>query len=274
VLALAGALFGLWLSVQAPPALEPAAAHLRQVDVRATEDALRAAGLKPPDSVNVLLVPEGDPLATAAPDWVVGRAFPNRTVVIFPSRVTRYPYDSFESVLRHEIVHVALFAAAGDHPLPRWFHEGVSTSVEAGWSAADELRLLFAALGKPTIDEVGELFESESQPGTSLAYRLAAALIDDLRQRQGADLPGRIAERVSGGVPFERAFLVETGETPDAAAAQAWRTYRRLANWIPAIASASAVWTLILVLAGIAFVVQRRKRAQRRRDMDEEEAPW
>ena len=46
-----------------------------------------------------------------------------------------------------------------------------------------------------TAQDVGELFESDSQPGTSLAYRLAAALVEDLRQRKGADLPGRIAAR-------------------------------------------------------------------------------
>ena len=263
------AFFCLSLIVHAPPSLEPAAERLRQVDSRGTEDALRSAGLRPPDSVTVVLVPEGDPLATAALDWVVGRAFPDGTVVIFPSRVTRYPYDSFESVLRHEIVHLALFAAAGDRPLPRWFHEGVATSVEAGWSAADEVRLLLAALDGPTIEDVGKLFESDSQPGTSLAYRLAAALIDDLRQRKGADLPGRIAARVASGMPFDRAFAVETGDTPNAAAAQAWRTYRRLVNWVPAIAGGSAVWMLIMALAGIAFIVQWRKRLLRRRELEE-----
>jgi hypothetical protein len=261
------------LSVHAPPSLEPVAARLREVDAQATEDALRAAGLTPPENVVVRLVPEGDPLAAATPDWVVGRAFLNGTVVIFPSRVTRYPYGSLESVLRHEIVHLALFGAAGDHPLPRWFHEGVATSVESGWSAADDARLLLAALDEPTIEDVGDLFESESQPGTSLAYRLATALVDDLRERKGRDLPGRIAARVSSGVPFDRAFAIETGETPAGAAAEAWQTYRRWVNWIPAIASASAVWAFILLLAGIAFAVQRRKRAQRQRDLDEEE-PW
>jgi hypothetical protein len=269
------AFFCLSLIVHAPPSLEPAAERLRQIDIRAAEDALRSAGLRPPDSVTVRLVPEGDPLATAALDWVVGRAFPDGTVVIFPSRVTRYPYDSLESVLRHEIIHLALFAAAGDQPLPRWYHEGVATSVEAGWSAADEVRLLLAALDGPTIADVGALFESDSQPGTSLAYRLAAALVDDLRQRKGADLPGRIAARVASGVPFDRAFAIETGETPDAAAAQAWQTYRRWVNWVPAIAGGSAVWMVIMALAGIAFIVQWRKRLLRRRALEEEdETPW
>jgi hypothetical protein len=269
------AFFCLSLIVRAPPSLEPAVERLRQVDIRGTEDALRSAGLRPPDSVNVRLVPEGDPLATAALDWVVGRAFPDGTVVIFPSRVTRYPYDSLESVLRHEIIHLALFAAAGDQPLPRWYHEGVATSVEAGWSAADEVRLLLAALDGPTIADVGALFESDSQPGTSLAYRLAAALVDDLRQRKGADLPGRIVARVASGVPFDRAFAIETGDTPDAAAAHAWQTYRRWVNWVPAIAGGSAVWMLILALAGIAFIVQWRKRLLRRRELKEEdETRW
>ena len=66
------------------------------------------------------------------PDWIAGLAFGDRD--IFPVRVLSYPYDSIESVVRHEVVHLALNARAGRGELPRWFHEGVATSVDAGGS--------------------------------------------------------------------------------------------------------------------------------------------
>jgi hypothetical protein len=135
----------------------------------------------------------------------------------------------------------------------------------------DQLRLLLAALQDPSVDEVSELFRSESQPDTTLAYLLAAALVDDLRERHGPAVAGRIAARVSEDVPFIRAFAIETGETPNAAAARAWHAYRRWTNWVPAVANASTVWRVILVLALLAFLVQRRRRAERRRRWDEEE---
>jgi hypothetical protein len=252
----------LTLTVNAPASLESAAARIRAIDAQALDTALRSAGLETPGVVNVTLIAEDNAIVREMPDWVVARAFGDREILIFPARITRYPYDSLESVMRHEIVHLALYARAGGRPLPRWFHEGVATSVETGWSIADRTRLLLAALSGPTIENVHGLFRGDSQPDTTLAYLLAAALVNDLRERHGPDLPGRIARRVGAGSTFDVAFVRETGETPNAAAARAWLAYRRWTNWVPAVANASTVWTLILLLALLAFVARRRRRAR------------
>lgn len=259
------------LSVDAPPSLAAAAARIRGVDAADLRDALLRAGLELPPSVDVTLVPEDDPRAREAPPWVVGRAFGSRHIVIFPARVARYPYDSLESVLRHEVVHLALDARAAGQPLPRWFHEGVATSVEAGWDVTDQLRLLIAALRDPKISDVSQLFQSDAQGDTILAYLLATVLVEDLRQRYGGASPGRIAAQVARGVPFARALEMETGETPDTAAAHAWRAYLQWTNWIPAFTSGAAVWTGILALACVVFVVRRRRRTRRRQTWGDEE---
>jgi hypothetical protein len=259
------------LSVDAPPSLASVAARIRAIDATDLGDALLRAGLELPPSVDVTLVSEADPRAREVPPWVVGRAFGSRHVVIFPARATRYPYDSLESVLRHEVVHLALDIRAGGQPLPRWFHEGVATSVEAGWNVTDQLRLLVAAVREPKISDVSQLFQSDAQSDTILAYLLATVLVEDLRQRCGGACPGRIAAQVARGVPFPRALEIETGETPDTAAAHAWRAYLRWTNWVPAVTSGSAVWTVILALACVVFVVRRRRRARRRRAWDADE---
>jgi hypothetical protein len=264
-------LLALTLSVHAPASLGSAAARVRAVDRQDLARALLAAGLSAPDVVEVALIAEDDPIARETPSWVAGRASGDRYVVLFPARITRYPYDSLESVVRHEIVHLALYVSAGRQPLPRWFHEGVATSVDAGWGFVDEARLLLAALNEPTVEQVGALFRSESQPDTTLAYLLATALVNDLRERHGPDVAGRIAGRVAAGAPFSEAFARETGETPDGAAAIAWRAYRGWSRWIPAVASASAIWTLILGLALLAYLARRRRRAGLRRRWEEED---
>jgi hypothetical protein len=261
----------LTLIVNAPPSLSAAAARVRAVDVQALERALASAGLDMPAAVHITLVPEEDLIARRTPSWIVGRAFGDRAVVIFPARVTSDPDDSLESVTQHEIVHLALFARSGGRRLPRWFHEGVATSVESGWGMTDRARLLFAALGGPTIGDVSGLFESEARPDSALAYLLAVALVNDLRERHGRDIAGRIAARVAAGATFDDAFVRETGETPDAAAARAWVTYRRLSTWIPAITHVSALWFLILSLAYCAHIAVRRRRARLRKQWEEEE---
>jgi len=263
---------GGWdLTVDAPPSLAGAARRFDRVDPEALDEVLRRAGLTLPPVVRVTLVAEDSPLARATPSWIVARAFGPGDVLILPGRVASYPYDSLESVFRHEVVHLALSARAGGRPLPRWFHEGVAVSIETGWGVTDSVRLLLAAGGGPAIADLTRLFQSEERSHMAEAYRLATALIEDLRRRHGAAVPGAIAARVAGGVPFGRAFELETGETPDQASAEAWGTYRTLATWLPFLTSGTAVWTLILALAFVAYVFRLRQRTRRRHQWDVED---
>lgn len=258
------------MTVVAPASLEPAARRIRQLDAQPIAEVLQLAGLELPPRVDVTLVSADDPGASTIPAWFAGFASGVSDIVIFPNRVGSYPYDSLESVLRHELVHLALNARAGGRPLPRWFHEGVAVSVESGRRIGDRFLLTVAAFSGPPLDDVTRLFASNARPDTAEAYLLAAALVDDLRRVHGAALPGRVAARVAAGVPFARAFELETGETPALAADRAWRSYRRWTRWLPIVTSASALWGLILALAFVAFFVRLSKRARRRRQWDDE----
>jgi len=258
------------MTVVAPASLEPAARRIRQLDAQPIAEVLQQAGLELPRRVHVTLVSADDPGTSDIPAWFAGFASGVSDIVIFPNRVGSYPYDSLESVLRHELVHLALNARAGGRPLPRWFHEGVAVSVESGRRIGDRFLLTVAAFSGPPLDDVTRLFASNARPDTAEAYLLAAALVDDLRRVHGAALPGRVAARVAAGVPFARAFELETGETPALAADRAWRSYRRWTRWLPIVTSASALWGLILALAFVAFFVRLSRRARRRRQWDDE----
>jgi hypothetical protein len=256
--------------VSAPSSLSSYADRIRRIDQAALRNALARAGLELPSEVRVTLVPEADTAANAVPDWVVGLAWGSRDIVIFPERVLSYPYDSLESVVRHEVAHLALNARAGDAPLPRWFHEGVATSVDSGWQTSARFQLLLAMLARPDTAELTRLFVSQSESETKRAYLLSALLVHDLRERHGPAMPGAVVRRVASGMSFDDAFRAESGTTPDAAADAAWAGYRRWTAWVPAVTSPSAAWTLILVLAFVAFAAQRLRRARRRRLWDEE----
>jgi hypothetical protein len=263
----------LVVAVHAPPSLTAYAERVRGVDAARLEAALAQAGLSLPPEVRIALVPDDDPDARGVPAWIVGLASGDRDVVIFPERVLSYPYDSLESVVRHEVTHLALNVAARGAPLPRWFHEGVATSVDNDWDLRARLQLLLAMSARPGIADLARLFSSPSQSDTSQAYLLSAVLVHDLRERYGAGVPGRIAVRVAAGSDFVDAFRLETGVTPDVAAADAWAGYRRWTVWVPAVTSPSAAWAAIIMLAMLAFIAQRRRRARRRRQWDEEELP-
>ena len=122
----AGAQGGVRLDIEAPPRLASAADRLRGTDYSALAATLEAAGLRPPDRIHTTLVASDDERVARIPQWVVGLASGAEYVLIFPDRIGPYPYDSLESVMRHEIVHLALNGRAEGRPLPRWFHEGVN----------------------------------------------------------------------------------------------------------------------------------------------------
>lgn len=261
------------LSIDAPPELQGIADRLRALDVTVLDGELGRAGLARPDEIRVTLIADDDPRARATPPWIVGLAFGERDVVIFPGRIVTYPYDSLESVVRHEVTHLALTVAAGGNDLPRWFHEGVATSVDAGWGVGAQIRLAAALVGRSDAANLDRLFAYGGENEMRQAYLLSAVLANDMRRRHGNDVPGRIARAVAGGASFDQAFAATTGETPAAAAASAWAAYRRWTAWIPAITSASATWALILVLAFAAYAMQVRRRWARRRQWDEEDEP-
>jgi hypothetical protein len=259
------------LTVETPASLAPAADRVRRLDRRPLTDALSRAGLELPPEIRITLIAEDDLRARATPVWIVGLASGPHDIAIFPERIGAYPYDSLESVVWHEVVHLALSAQAGDQPLPRWFHEGVAMSVEKGWGVTSQVQLLLAADRSLSLADLERLFNAETQPETATAYLLAAALVSDLRQRQGAAVPGAIVDRVARGAVFAEAFVRETGETPDEAAARAWEVYRRWTIWIPVVTSTFSLWIGILTLAVVAFLATLRKRWQRRRQWDQEE---
>jgi MYXO-CTERM domain-containing protein len=260
----------LELAVEAPAALAGTATRIEAMDQSRVAGALAHAGLELPGRVRIVLIDRDQPAAQQSPPWVVGTASGTDTMVLYPHRIGAYPYDSLESVVVHELAHLALSAHAGGRALPRWFHEGVAVSVESRWGLETQVRLLMAAARDPRIVDVSALFASDSLPATYTAYLLSAALVDDLRRRHGQTIPARVAARVRLGETFAEAFVQETGETPDVAAAIAWRVYRGL-RWLPVITSTSGVWGAILALAAVAFVVRVRRRREQRRRWEAEE---
>ena len=255
-----------------PSSDDAVASRIRAIKLSRLEADLGRVGLEMPPRLEVVLIPERDDRSRDVPSWIVGLALEPSSIVIFHERVLPYPYDSLESVFRHEVAHLALSARAGGAPLPRWLHEGVALSVDRGWDTAGQLQLLLEMAGNPATADLTKLFATGIEPDAAQAYRLSAALVADIERRHGKDVPGRIAVRVAAGTPFTEAFALETGDTPDQAAERAWHGYRRWAMWVSATTSEMAIWNVILALAIVAAIMQARRRARRRARWDETES--
>ena len=244
----------------------------------ASPDQLRAivriVGLEEPgDPILVVLASEESDVARSTPSWIAGFAHSREsTVVLFPARSPRYPHDSLEAVLYHELAHVLIWRAAGERPVPRWFNEGLATVTERAWHVADRRQLAWALATSGTVEmeRVDQLFGGREAQATT-AYAFAGAFVRHIMDTHGWDAPARILARVSRGEPFAEAYRGATGE----ALAESERTFHQALlsweRWIPLLTSPFVLWTAVTRLALYAIHVARRRRAERRRKWDEEE---
>lgn len=254
------------------PADEP---RLRRFDRNQLGAIVQLVGLEdagPP--IRVVLAPEDSELARSTSSWIAGFAQgATGTVVLFPSRSLRYPHDSLEDVLRHEVAHILIVRAAGGHAVPRWFNEGLAVVAERAWQFEDRWQLAWAltAGGQVRLDELDVLFQSGSS-GAGRAYVLASAFVRHIIDTHGTAVPARILDAVENGAPFDVAFAQATGRS----LVSAERDFHRdLTSWtrrLPVLTSPYVLWMIVTLLALVAIDVRRRRSAERRRQWAEEEA--
>lgn len=262
------------LVVEAPPSLEPEARRLRALDSSRLESAARLVGLEEPGPpIQVVLAPEGSEPARVVPPWVSGYAWSERgIVVLLPQRVPTYPDSSLEDLLGHEVAHVLVARAAGNRPMPRWFHEGVAMIAGLTWGLDDRTRLTYSLVTDREISLAGldDLFAG-GEGAAHRAYAISGAFVRDLLDRHGPDAAARILDGVAAGLPFEEAFRRATGVTLAAAESTFWSRQSFWYRWVPLLTSSFTLWAGITLLALYAIKRRRARDAALRRIWDEEE---
>ena len=186
-------------TVESRPADEP---RLRRLDRDQLSAIVQLVGLEDPGpAIRVVLAPEESELARSTPSWIAGFADGAAgTVVLFPSRSQRYPHDSLEDVLRHEVAHILIVRAAGGRAVPRWFNEGLAMAAEREWHFEDRWQLAWALVSadEARMDEVNNLFQA-GPGGARRAYVLASAFVRNVIETDGPAVPARILAAVASG---------------------------------------------------------------------------
>jgi peptidase MA superfamily protein len=262
------------LVVEAPPSLESQARRLRELDPERLASAARLVGLDEPGlPIQVVLAPEGSEPARIVPSWVSGYALSERgIIVLLPQRVPTYPDSSLEDLMGHEVAHVLVARAAGNRPMPRWFHEGVAMIAGLTWGLDDRTRLTYSLVTDREISLAGldDLFAG-GEGAAHRAYAISGAFVRDLLDRHGEDAAARILDGVADGLPFEEAFRRATGVTLAAAESSFWSRQSFWYRWVPLLTSSVTLWLGITLLALYAIKRRRARDAALRRMWDEEE---
>jgi hypothetical protein len=269
----------------APAAAQPRAPELRfetigpapstaQADVEHLRTIVRLVGLDDPGGpIRVVLAAEGTDAARSTPAWIAGFADgPSDSVLLFPSRAPRYPHDSLPAVLHHEIAHILIYRAARGRPVPRWFNEGLATLAERAWSFEDRRMLAWAMAGgtSVTADALDIRFQ-QGPDAAEQAYALSFAFVRSIVERHGSEAPAAILGQLARGTSFGTAYERVTGEPLDAAERRFHEEIGTWERWIPLLTSPFVLWIAVSLLALLAIVVSRFRRAERRRRWDEED---
>jgi hypothetical protein len=251
------------LAIDAPPALAAARARLEGFDLRPLSTIVRVVGLGAPGPpIRVVLAGDDSDWARQVPSWTAGFAVGEAgLIVLFPSRSPRYPHDTLEDVLRHEVAHVLITRAAGGRPVPRWFHEGLAVAVERPWALEDRARVASALMFGPRLglDAIGALFDG-SQSAQSRGYALSAAVVRHMIGTYGASAPADILREIASGRPFDLAVTRVTARPVPAFEDAFWADQRTWTRWVPLITSSTVLWLGIIGL-GVLAVRRRRLRA-------------
>ncbi|MBV8757411.1 MAG: hypothetical protein JO257_09060 [Deltaproteobacteria bacterium] len=264
------------VETSAEPGLETTALELQD----RAEDALREIhkdleGLPEPRTIRLQVVRDAASIASVAPDgrgaptYAIGVAYPDLGVITVATRKGGQLVDPTQT-LRHELAHIALGAALGDHA-PHWLHEGFAYQHSSDFSF-DRMETLAGMAWFHSIvplDDLDRSFPAEEAPANR-AYAEAYDFVGYLSRR------GRYEDTADDGdrEPF-RAFLAGVAQTGDLDAA-ATKAYGRplhvlFEEWRETLSNryllapigllGLAVWVLCAILLALAW---RRRRRQNR----------
>ena len=131
------------LRIEAPPELAAARIRLESIDPHRFADIAQLVGIaEVGPTIHVVLAAENSDVARGVPMWISGFTVRD-SVVIFPSRSPRYPDDTLEDVLRHEVAHALIWRASAGRPIPRWFNEGLAMAAERDRGFEDQTQFLY-----------------------------------------------------------------------------------------------------------------------------------
>jgi hypothetical protein len=200
------------------------------------------------------LVPKG----VGVPAYASGVTYGGlRLVLLSLTEPTGAEPTDLETVLHHELSHVALADAVAGRRVPRWFNEGLAVyeSGELPWA---RMRTLWDAALFRQLLPLSDLDRSFSDRSATVnvAYAESADVVRFLLHGKDGARFLRLIAYVRDGAPFERA-LADAYGTDIRRLEFEWREQCAKRNtFAPVLASGSFVW----VLAFAALVVGYRRR--------------
>jgi hypothetical protein len=247
------------------PGLDEAAWELAEELPGWWSDIELAVGRDLDDALTIHLVSHAGMVAkaTGMPTWVSGVAHSPSGEIAISMHDPDGSRSDLDTLLRHELVHVALHRATGGEELPRWFHEGVAESLanEVDLMRAEALAGAVFGRGVPPLEGLEAEFHGDARQA-SVAYAAARDFATWLRYHDPDEAQFRqLLSQIRNGRGFEQSFVDAYG-VPLAELDQQWREglFGRFV-WFPLLGSGSLPFLLLGPAVAFAWVRRRRRLA-------------
>lgn len=206
----------------------------------------------------------------ALPDWSSAAALPGGTIVLSPLEGMQ---RDLSMVIAHEIAHVILNDAAGNIPIPRWFHEGVAQLYSGDISIRGHLHLSWRAQRNRllTFDDIQAIF-SAGRTDATLAYDESMLAVGYLMEKYGSSSLSAMLDSMSGGATFDKALMNVTGITKRGYETQFIEHLKKRYGRRFLFTVLPGTWTFILILAVIVFIVKKHRNRRLMQEWDIVEA--
>ncbi|MCA9604792.1 MAG: hypothetical protein KC619_04330, partial [Myxococcales bacterium] len=196
------------------------------------------------------------------PEYASGVAYPARGLVLLTlTEPATNEQTDVDTVLVHELSHVALHRAVDGHPTPRWFTEGMAIH-QAHERSFERVRTLWGATVGGRLmgfDQLSRGFP-RSHTGVSLAYAQSADFVEWLRGREdGAAKLHDVIRRVRSGQSFttalERTYTASMTRLEIDWHDDLGERFRAL----PLLFGSGALWVFAALLIVVAYARRRKK---------------
>lgn len=200
--------------------------------------------------------------ATGMPRWAAGVAHPPSGEIVIAQHAPDGSLTDLDSLLRHEMAHVALHRATGGQDLPQWFHEGVAESFgnEIDLMRSQILAGAVYGAGVPALGELEGNFRGLDPIAATVSYAAARDFVNFVRGRDddGSDLR-QVMSELRRGINFDAAWVKAYGRSL-AELDSEWRTgLTGRFVWFPVISSGGLPFAALSPLMVVAAVRRRRQ---------------
>lgn len=194
------------------------------------------------------------------PDWGIGCAVPERSLIVLKSPLTFKYHRPFAQVVTHELAHIFLGRLSRGKRIPRWLDEGFAMYQSQEWRIGQDVAVARAVitgslLRLSQIESVNAFKESKAQ----LAYTESFLAVSYLYQEFGEGTVRELVAHLAKGSSMDVAFMRTIGTTYLSFQLEFETYVGTKYNWLSLLGDTMVIWIGLAFLFIFLYFLKMRR---------------